>query len=265
MQLGADPDVALTEVLSKVQQVRGDLPEEADDPVIVKGTGFDLALMYLAAINPNMSQEQLTEYLDRVIRPRLSTIEGVAEIEIIGAANYAMRVWLDPLQMAARGVTASDVAEAINASNFLAAPGETENEYVAYNITLQSTLQTAEAFGALPLQSEGDAVVRLRDVARVELASEEQEEIVTFNGEPGTFIGIFPTPEANPLDTAAAVVEQLPAINATLPQGMEISLVYDFDRRDQRLDRGGVRDPRRGGGDRGHRHPACSSARSARC
>jgi multidrug efflux pump len=227
MELGSDPDIALTEVLSKVQQVRGQLPEEAEDPVIVKGTGFDFALMYLAALNPNMTQEQLTEYLERVIRPRMSTIPGVAEIEIIGAANYAMRVWLDPLQLAARGVTATDVRDAITASNFLSAPGKTENEFVAYSITMQSTLQTPEAFGALPLRGEGDAVVRLRDVARVELASEEQDEIVTFNSQPGTFIGVFPTPAANPLDTADAVIAELPAINATLPDGMEITLVYD--------------------------------------
>ncbi len=227
MELGSDPDVALTEVLSKVQQVRGRLPEEAEDPVIVKGTGMDFALMYLIALNPNMTQEQITEYLERVIRPRMSTIPGVAEIEIIGAANYAMRVWLDPLQLAARNVTATDVQAAIAASNFLSAPGKTENEFVAYNITMQSTLQTSEAFGALPLRGEGDAVVRLRDVAHVELASEDQQEIVTFNGELGTFIGVFPTPAANPLDTADAVVAELPAINASLPQGMEISLVYD--------------------------------------
>ena len=116
---------------------------------------------------------------------------------------------------------------------------------------MQSTLQTAEAFGALPLKSEGDAVVRLRDVARVELASEEQEEIVTFNGQPGTFIGVFPTPAANPLDTADAVIAELPAINATLPEGMEIEPRLRLDRDDQRLDRGGVQDDRRGGGDRG--------------
>ena len=227
MKLGSDPDIALTEVLSKVQGVRGELPSESDDPVIVKGTGQQFALMYLAAINPNMNAEQMTEYLERVIRPRMSTIEGVAEIQIIGASNYAMRVWIDPLQLAARQVTASDVLTAIRASNFLAAPGKTENEYVAYNITMQTTLQTAEAFGALPLKSEGDKVVRLRDVARVELAAEEREEVVTFNGQPGTFIGVFPTPAANPLDTADAVVAELPKINDALPEGMKIELVYD--------------------------------------
>jgi len=227
MQLGADPDVALTDVLSKVQSVRGQLPEDAEDPIIVKGTGDQFALMYLAAINPNMTAEQLTEYLERVIRPRMSTIDGVAEIQVIGAANYAMRVWIDPLKLAARGVTASEVAQAIQASNFLAAPGKTENEYFAHAITLQSTLQTPEAFGALPLSGSGDQVVRLRDVAEIELASEDGAEIVTFNGQSGTFIGLFPTPAANPLDTAAAVIDELPAINDALPEGMTIELVYD--------------------------------------
>ncbi|WP_376877079.1 efflux RND transporter permease subunit [Albirhodobacter sp. R86504] len=227
MKLGSDPDVALTEVLAKVQQVRGQLPSEADDPVIVKGTGQTFALMYLAAQNPNMTQEQITEYLDRVIRPRMSTISGVAEIQIIGASEYAMRVWLDPLKMASRNVTASEVLNAIQASNFLAAPGKTENEYIARSITLKSTLQTSDAFGALPLRSEGDAVVRLRDVATIELAAAEQDEIVTFNGTAGTFIGVTSTPSANPLDTAAAVVADLPAINDSLPEGMQIELVYD--------------------------------------
>lgn len=209
MQLGADPDVALTEVMSKVQQVRGQLPSASEDPVIVKGTGQQFAIMYLAFQNENMTAEQLTEYLERVIRPRMSTIEGVAEVQILGAANYAMRVWIDPIRLASRGVTASEVLAAINASNFLSAPGQTRNEYVAYSITLRSTLQTPEAFGALPLRSDGDEVVRLRDVADVELAAENTDTVVNFNGNPGTFIGIFPTPSANPLDTADAVNAEL--------------------------------------------------------
>ena len=227
MQLGADPDIALTEVMSKVQQVRGQLPSAAEDPVIVKGTGQQFAIMYLAFQNPNMTSEQLTEYLGRVIRPRMSTIDGVAEVQILGAANYAMRVWIDPVRLASRGVTAPEVLQAINASNFLAAPGRTKNERVAYSITMESTLQTPEAFGALPLYSDGDEVVRLRDVADIELAAESTDTVVNFNGEPGTFIGIYPTPSANPLNTADAVIAELPAINASLPDGMTGVLVYN--------------------------------------
>jgi multidrug efflux pump len=227
MQLGADPDIALTEVMSKVQQVRSQLPSAAEDPTIVKGTGMQFAIMYLAVQNPEMTPEQITEYLERVVRPRMSTIEGVAEIQILGAANYSMRVWIDPVRLAARGVTATEVTQAINASNYLSAPGRTQNELVAQSITLRSTLQTPEAFGALPLRSDGDDVVRLRDVAEIELAAESDDTIVTFNGRPGTFIGVFPTPSANPLDTASAVIAELPSISDTLPDGMTIELVYD--------------------------------------
>ncbi|MGB3388944.1 MAG: efflux RND transporter permease subunit [Pseudaminobacter sp.] len=227
MKLGSNPDIALTEVMSKVQQVKSQLPQDAEDPTIVKGTGMQFAIMYLAMQNPNMTAEQLTEYIERVIRPRVSTIQGVAEVQVLGAANYSMRVWIDPIRLAARGLTAGEVLNAINSSNFLAAPGKTKNDYVAYSITMQSTLQTPEAFGALPLRSDSGGVVRLRDVADVELAAESTDTVVNFNGEPGTFIGIFPTPAANPLDTAAAVIDELPAIQASLPDGMTITMVYD--------------------------------------
>lgn len=227
MKLGADPDIALTEVMSKVQQVRGQLPSESDDPVIVKGNGQTFALMYLAVQNPNMTPEQLTEYLERVVRPRVTNIDGVAQMEILGASQYAMRVWLDPLEMSARGVTASEVLAAIRSSNFLSAPGKTENEYFAYSLKLESTIQSAEAFGALPLVQGKNGVVRLRDVADIELASGEQDAVVTFDGEPGTFIGVIPAPGENQLDVASNVLAELPLLSATLPQGMTITLVYD--------------------------------------
>ncbi|MGO4832228.1 efflux RND transporter permease subunit, partial [Rhizobiaceae sp. 2RAB30] len=227
MKLGSNPDVALTEVMSKVQGVRGELPTDAEDPIIVKGTGEQFAIMYLAMQNPNMTAEQLTEYIERVIRPRMSTIEGVAEVQILGAANYSMRVWIDPVKLASRGMTAAEVLTAINSSNFLSAPGKAENDNVASSITVRSTLQTPEAFGAMPLRSENGKVVRLRDVASVELAAETTDSRVNFNGQPGTFVGIFPTPAANPLDTAGAVLKELPALQASLPDGMTVTMVYD--------------------------------------
>jgi multidrug efflux pump len=183
--------------------------------------------MYLAVQNPNMTAEQVTEYIERVIQPRVSTIEGVAQVQVLGAASYSMRIWIDPVRLAARDITASEVLDAVNSSNFLSAPGRTQNEFVANAITVRSTLQSPEAFGALPLRSSGGNVVRLRDVAKIELAAEDTDTIVNFNGKPGTFIGIFPTPAANPLDTAAAVVRELPSIQGTLPPGMTITLVYD--------------------------------------
>ena len=227
MKLGANPDAALTEVISKVNQVRGDLPSEAEDPVISKGTGQSFATMYLAVQNPNMSNEQITEYIDRVIRPRMSTIEGVADAQILGGQEYSMRVWVDPIRMAARNVTASEVLAAIKASNFLSAPGKTKNEYFATSITLRSTLQTPEAFAEMPIRADGSDIIRMRDVASVELAAKSTDTVVTFNGSSGTFIGVFPTPSANPIDMATAVNKELPSIQESLPQGMNIILVYD--------------------------------------
>ncbi|QKD01576.1 efflux RND transporter permease subunit [Mesorhizobium loti] len=227
MKLGSNPDVALTEVLSKVQGVRGTLPDASKDPVIVKGTGQQFAMMYISMQNPNMTKEQLTEYIERVIRPRMSTVEGVADVQIFGAQQYSMRVWIDPIRLAARGVTASEVLAAINNSNFLSAPGNTQNEYVVSSITVRSTLQTPEAFAELPLRSTDGNVVRLRDVARVELGAENTDTRVSFNGKPGTFLAIFPTPAANPLTTAAALTKLVPQIQETLPKGMTIEVVYD--------------------------------------
>jgi len=227
MKLGSNPDVALTEVLSKVQGVRGTLPDASKDPVIVKGTGQQFAMMYISMQNPNMTKEQLTEYIERVIRPRMSTVEGVSDVQIFGAQEYSMRVWIDPVKLASRGVTASEVLAAINNSNFLSAPGNTQNEYVVSSITVRSTLQTPEAFAELPLRSTDGHVVRLRDVARVELAAANTDTRVSFNGKPGTFLAIFPTPAANPLTTAAALTKLVPQIQETLPKGMTIEVVYD--------------------------------------
>ncbi len=227
MRLNTDPDKALTEVIAKVQQVRGDLPTEAKDPVIQKGTGFSFALMYLAARSDTMNAQQLTDYLIRVIQPRFATVNGVANADVLGAQEFAMRVWLDPMALASRQVTATDVLAAITSSNFLSAPGKTKNEYYAYSIEAKTTLQDPETFGALPIRTNGDDVVRLRDVARVELAAASNDTRVRFNGEDGVFLGIFQTPSANPLDVSAGVRAELPLIQSSLPAGMHIELVYD--------------------------------------
>jgi multidrug efflux pump len=227
MRLNTDPNAALTEVTSKVQQVRAQLPSEAEDPVIVKGTGQTFALMYLTFASESMSPEQVTEFLTRVVQPRFATLEGVGTADILGGRDFSMRVWIDPIRLAARAVTASDVVAAIRASNFLSAPGKTKNEFVAYALQMQTTLQTAESFGALPIRANGDQVVRLRDVAKVELGPESTDTIVTFNGKEGTFIGVTPTPSANPLTVAAAVTKAIEEIRPTLPQGMTVEIVYD--------------------------------------
>ncbi len=227
MRLGEDPDAAMTEVLARVQEVRGELPPEAEDPTIVRGTGQTFATMYFAVQNPEMTPEQVTEFIDRVIVPRMSTIEGVAEAEVLGASTFAMRVWVDPVRLAGQDLTAGEVVQAIEEANFLAAPGRTRGEYVTFSITMDSTLRTPEAFGALPVAGSGNDVVRLRDVAEVQLAAESTDTVVTFNGDPGVFIGVFPSPGANPLDVSSAVLSELPDIQDGLPDGMSMELMYD--------------------------------------
>ncbi len=227
MKLDSDPNAALTEVNAKVQAIRASLPSDAEDPVVAKGTGQSFALMYLTFASPQMNAQQVTEYLVRVVQPRLSTLEGVADAQILGGQNFAMRVWIDPLRLASRNLTAAEVVSAIRAANFLSAPGNTKNDFVAYSLESQTTLQTAEAFEALPLTSEGDQIVRLRDVARVELGPESTDTKVMFSGQEGTFIGVTTTPSANPLDVAKVVHKEVASMQPTLPAGMTAEVVYD--------------------------------------
>ena len=227
MVLNADPDQGLVDVLAKVQQVRGQLPLDAEDPIVVKGTGFDFALMYIAVRSTTMNPQQVTEFLSQVVQPRFTTVEGVGDAQILGGREFAMRIWLDPTRLAARNVTAIDVLNAIRQSNFLSAPGKTENEFVAYAIQTATTLQTPESFGAIAVRAAGDELVRLSDVATVEYGAENDDIRVAFNGQEGTFLGIMMTPGANALDTSAAVREELPQIQSEMPPGMTIELVYD--------------------------------------
>ncbi len=227
MRLNTDPNAALTEVTSKVQQVRAQLPTDAEDPVIVKGTGQTFALMYITFASTEMNPEQVSEFLTRVVQPRFATLEGVGAADILGGRDFSMRIWIDPVRLAARGVTAGDVVTAVRANNFLAAPGKTQNEYVAYALEMQTTFQTPETFGTLPIRSNGDQIVRLRDVADVELGPESTDTKVSFNGQEGTFIGITPTPSANPLSVAEEVTKAIDSIRPTLPKGMTVEIVYD--------------------------------------
>lgn len=203
------------------------LPPDALDPVVVKGTGQTFALMYLTFASTEMNPEEVSEYLTRVVQPRFATLQGVGSADILGGRDFSMRVWVDPVRMASLGVTATDVVTAINTSNFLAAPGKTQNEYVAYALQMQSTFQTPEAFGTLPVRSDGDKVIRLRDVADVNLGPRSIDVRVAFNGKEGTFIGIVPSPSANPLDVAKEVTRSINEIKGTLPKGMSVEIVYD--------------------------------------
>jgi multidrug efflux pump len=227
MRLGANANDALTEVISETQQVRRLLPTDAEDPVITKQIGRNVALVFLGFYSETMSSPQINEYLNRVVQPRLATIQGVGDANVFGAQNFSMRVWLDPILMASRGVTATDVMSAIQRANFISAPGSTKNEYVTYTVNAQTTLKSPAAFGALPIRGSGDSVVRLRDVAKVELGPANTDVSVLYNGHKGVLISINPTPEANPLDVAKRVKAAMPSIIKDLPPGMHGNIIFD--------------------------------------
>ncbi len=227
MRLNADPNAALTEIQSKVGQVRGILPRDANDPVIQKGTGQDVALMYLGFASDRMTPEQVTDYLIRVIQPRMATLDGVAEAQILGGQTFAMRVWLNPEAMTALNVTTTDVVAALQNNNFLAAPGRTEGHFVTFNIQAGTDLQSVAEFRDLVIRRDGNALIRLGEVAEVELGTQDPDSRVTFNGQLAVFVAIRPTPSANPLSVIDEVRAAMPEIQSQLPAGLQATIIYD--------------------------------------
>ncbi len=178
LRLDANPDRAMADTLSKVNQVRGLLPRDANDPVVVKQTGQGFALMYLSFNSEVMTPSQITDYLTRVVQPRLQTVDGVANAQILGGQTFAMRIWLDPTRMASLGVTPNDVRAALAANNFTTAAGEVKGDYTQISVNALTSLDSAKAFGQLVIATHGDALVRLGDVSKIELGPQSVEFLV---------------------------------------------------------------------------------------
>ena len=227
LRLDANPDRAMADTLSKVNQVRGLLPREANDPVIVKQTGQGFALMYMSFNSSVMTASQITDYLTRVVQPRLQTVDGVANAQILGGQVFAMRIWLNPTKMAALGVTPNDVRAALAANNFTSAPGEVKSDYTQVSVNALTSLDSAKAFGKLVIAAHGDALVRLGDVARIELGPQSSNSSSVFDGLKAVFIGIYGTPEANPLTVIDGVRAIMPSIENQLPPGLNAAIAYN--------------------------------------
>jgi hydrophobe/amphiphile efflux-1 (HAE1) family protein len=227
LRLDADGDRALADVLSKVNEVKGVLPEESNDPVVKRTTGAGFALMYISFKSEQMTPPQISDYLDRVVRPRLQSINGVASAEILGGSTFAMRVWLDPDKMAALGITPLDVRNALAANNFTTAAGEVKAEFTQKNINAQTSLEKPEEFEQLVVAARGDTVIRLGQIARVQLGPENNNFAAAFDGVKAVFMGITATPDANPLTVIAAVRDAMPEVQRGLPQGLESNIAYD--------------------------------------
>ncbi|WP_131196414.1 efflux RND transporter permease subunit [Lichenihabitans psoromatis] len=227
LRLNANPDRAVSDVLSKVGQVKGVLPRDANDPVVVKQTGQGFALLYISFNSPVLDSAQITDYITRVVQPKLQTIDGVANAQIFGGQTFAMRIWLDPNRMAARGVTANDVRVALVANNFISAAGQIKGDYTQTSINAETSLDSAKAFSQLVVLSRGDALTRMGDISSIELGPESVESSSVFDGLKAVFVGIYATPTANPLTVIENVNAAFPSLKAELPPGISAAIAYD--------------------------------------
>lgn len=227
IKLNFDPAVAMTDIMSRVQQVSNQLPKESNAPVIQKATGDSLDLMYIGFNSKEMNNEQITDYLERIVQPKLQTVDGVAQAEVIGGHSYAMRIWLDTQKMAALNITNDDIVSALQAQNFQAAAGQIKGKYVLYNINAKTDLNDVEQFKNIVVKNASPALIRLKDVATVELGSESYDSSVYFNGENAVFIGIQGTPTANPLTVIDGVKKMLPQLEQDYPPSFKGKVVYD--------------------------------------
>ena len=226
-RIGSNTDRLFTELLAKANEVKNQLPQNAEDPVLAKQAADASALMYVSFHSPELSNPQITDYLARVIQPKLATLPGMAEAQILGNQVFAMRLWLDPVKLAAHGVTASELTDAVRKYNFLSAAGEVKGQYVVTSINATTDLKSADAFGAIPIKTDGDSRVLVRDVARVEMGAENYNSISSFDGIPSVYIAIKGTPSANPLDVIKHVRAALPELEAQLPPTLSVAVAYD--------------------------------------
>ena len=228
LKLNYDTNAALTQIQAKVAQVRNDLPPEAEAPVIDLQTADNqFASMYIGFSSADLDPNQISDYLTRVVQPKLSAISGVQRAEILGDRTFAMRIWLKPDQMAARGVSPSDVRDALAKNNYLSALGSTKGSMVAVNLVANTDLRTADDFRQMVIKEQSGVVVRLGEIADVVLGAENYDSDVRFNGEKATFMGIWVLPTANSLDVIRNVRAALPDIRSQLPTGMKVGVPYD--------------------------------------
>ncbi|MFW6055000.1 MAG: efflux RND transporter permease subunit, partial [Thermodesulfobacteriota bacterium] len=227
LRLDYDPYKALTQVISKVNKVKNDLPEGSEEPVIDVSVGSSSRSMYISFYSDILEPNQVTDYLTRVVQPQIQTIDGIQTAEILGARTFAMRVWLKPDKMAALDLTPLDVRQVLLNNNYLSAVGSTKGNMIAVNFSASTNIHSAEEFCNLAVTESEGSIVRLRDVADVRLGAEDYDVRVNFDGINATFIGVGVLPTANPLTVIAKVREILPDIEAQLPKGLNMSVPYD--------------------------------------
>ncbi|GAB6906208.1 efflux RND transporter permease subunit [Desulfosarcina cetonica] len=228
LKLNYDPIKALSEISAKVDQARGDLPLEAEVPTInVESADSQFASAYLSFTSDVLKQNEITDYLVRVVQPRLSALPGIQRADILGARTFAMRIWLKPERMAAFNISPIQVRQALSANNYLAALGRTKGAYIQVNLTANTDLTSVEEFKRLVVRQQDGAIIRIEDIADVVLGAEDYDTEVRFSGQTAVFMGIWPLPNANSLDVIARVHTEMAAINRQLPEGLAARVAYD--------------------------------------
>lgn len=227
LRLNYDPNDALTQITSKVNRVRSELPASAEDPVFDVAVGETTASMYLSFSSDSMAANQITDYLVRVVQPKLSTVEGVQKVEILGGRTFAMRIWLKDDRMAALGLSPSAVRAKLASQNYLSAVGQTKGSMISVNLTAKTDLHSAEEFRQMVILEKDGRIVRLGDIAEVVLGAEDYSSALTFNGLTATGMSISVLPTANSIDVIKRVRALWPDIVAQFPRGLQAGILYD--------------------------------------
>lgn len=227
LRLNYDPEKALTEISTKVNAVLNQLPKSAQLPVITVAIGDVLDAMYIGFYSDILPRNKITDYINRIIQPKLQAIKDVQYAEIIGERQFALRAWLDPLKMAAFGVTAADVSHALVANNFIAAAGRTDGQMITVSLSIETGLRSVEEFRNLILKSQNGAIVRLGDVANVTLGAQQYNTNVRFDGRDAVYVGIQTASNANILTVVDEIRRVFPSLEKQLPEGLSGKIVYD--------------------------------------
>lgn len=227
LKLNYDPDKAMTEINTKVNAVLNVLPKEAQLPALTVAIGETIDAMYIGFNSDVLSSNKITDYLIRIVQPKLQAIDGVQNAEILGKRQFALRAWLDPEKMSAYKVTSANVSNALANNDFISAAGRTDGQMMTVNLIADTGMHTVDEFKNLIIKSENGAIIRLQDVANVTLGAENYDTAVGFDGQQAVYIGIQVAPSANLLTVIDNVRTAFPEIVQQLPQGLNGKIVYD--------------------------------------
>ena len=227
MKLNTDPNAALSDILAKVNSVRSQLPKEAEDPSVTSSTGSTTAVLYMGFTSPELNSSQITDYLERVIKPQLFTVGGVSKVDLYGGVEFALRVWLDPAKMAAFDLTSSDVMTVLNSNNYQSATGQATGYFTLFNGNAETQVGNIEELKRLVVATRDSKVIRLSDIAKVSLEKSHDIYRASANGKEAVVLAINAAPTANPINIAHDVLELLPSLKRNMPSTMQVNVLYD--------------------------------------